>query len=347
MRLQTKINLSIMPLILAAIMFLALWSAKVMTREVERNFYYQMEVAIKAYFHEQLERRTTILDKNGLLNVASFVDMYKRNALEHAEKHLLDPDDTILVFNDEGKVLTTGFKEENAGPIYRVLEQNFTGRYSGDRSIEQGTVEWNNRHMLYSVGYYRPWRWTVLYLRNIAELQEKIRWIYTVHAFAAGIVVIAVNLVVLIVLRLFFLKPLMLIHEATELIGNTGEFDAIAFSSKDELGMLARQMEKMAGRIYRYDDVQKKLQEEAMDTKERLQLIIDSANLGTWEWDISSGSLILNDRWAQMAGYDLGELEQNITTFENLVYPEDYQRLSNRLSEHVAGDKTLLRRNTG
>ncbi len=56
----------------------------------------------------------------------------------------------------------------------------------------------------------------------------------------------------------------------------------------------------------------------------RLAEVIWATDIGTWEWDIRSGEVILNKRWAEVLGYTLEELAPtNIKTWEQLVHPDD------------------------
>jgi PAS domain-containing protein len=42
---------------------------------------------------------------------------------------------------------------------------------------------------------------------------------------------------------------------------------------------------------------------------DRLELIVQGSQIGTWDWDIPSGRVTFNERWASMLGYHLDELE--------------------------------------
>ena len=77
---------------------------------------------------------------------------------------------------------------------------------------------------------------------------------------------------------------------------------------------------------------------EALREKEkRYSLIIEGANMGTWDWNVQTGDLILNDRWAKMMGYSLDEIEPNISTWEALVHPADLPRVYMLLEKHFDG----------
>lgn len=71
---------------------------------------------------------------------------------------------------------------------------------------------------------------------------------------------------------------------------------------------------------------------------QRLRSILDSLQAGTWEWHIPSDTVIVNDRWAQIVGYTLQELEP-VTgrTSVALCHPEDLSHSSQRMTAYFAG----------
>lgn len=55
--------------------------------------------------------------------------------------------------------------------------------------------------------------------------------------------------------------------------------------------------------------------------------IIDALQAGTWEWNVQSGELIINARWAEIIGYTLEELEPiSISTWLKFAHPEDLKK---------------------
>lgn len=58
-------------------------------------------------------------------------------------------------------------------------------------------------------------------------------------------------------------------------------------------------------------------------SEQRLQLALEGARDGLWDWDVPTGHLTVNDRWAAMLGYSLNELEPHINTWWSLLHPDD------------------------
>ena len=78
------------------------------------------------------------------------------------------------------------------------------------------------------------------------------------------------------------------------------------------------------------------------DDTERLNLIIKSTGVGIWDWQVQSGVLTFNDRWAEIIGYTRDELEpiQFETWAENL-HPEDLTLATQLLQKHWRGELEL------
>ncbi len=75
------------------------------------------------------------------------------------------------------------------------------------------------------------------------------------------------------------------------------------------------------------------------EQKKRLEGIIEGTNVGTWEWNVQTGKTVFNDKWAQIIGYDLEELEPTtIKTWEAHAHPEDFKKSGELLKQHFAGE---------
>jgi PAS domain S-box-containing protein len=69
-----------------------------------------------------------------------------------------------------------------------------------------------------------------------------------------------------------------------------------------------------------------------------LEEIITGTNAGTWQWQVQTGQVSFNDRWAHMIGYTLEELEPiSIKTWETYTHPEDLVISAQKLEDHFTG----------
>jgi len=73
---------------------------------------------------------------------------------------------------------------------------------------------------------------------------------------------------------------------------------------------------------------------------ERLATMLQATQAGTWEWNVQTGECHFNQRWAQIAGYSLSELEPiSIDTWQRLVHPQDGKVSDQILQEHFDGKR--------
>jgi hypothetical protein len=72
------------------------------------------------------------------------------------------------------------------------------------------------------------------------------------------------------------------------------------------------------------DITQRKTTEAALQkSEERLELALEAAGDGLWDWHIPTGEVYLSPRWLTMLGYEVGELLAELNTWERLIHPED------------------------
>ncbi|VAX20963.1 Serine/threonine protein kinase PrkC, regulator of stationary phase [hydrothermal vent metagenome] len=81
----------------------------------------------------------------------------------------------------------------------------------------------------------------------------------------------------------------------------------------------------------------KQAEEEVKASKDRLELALDGGDLGLWDWNIQTGDVIFNERWAKMLGYSLDEIESTYNFWEKLVHPEDMPGVTKILQAHLDG----------
>ncbi len=68
------------------------------------------------------------------------------------------------------------------------------------------------------------------------------------------------------------------------------------------------------------------------------QHIIESSNVGTWVWNVQTGEVDFNERWAGIIGYSLIELGALcINTWIEYSHPEDLQKSNKILENHFKG----------
>lgn len=77
----------------------------------------------------------------------------------------------------------------------------------------------------------------------------------------------------------------------------------------------------------------KKAEAELLESQQRLALTIESAELGTFDWDLTKDYHIWNPRHAEMFGITLEEYDGTYAGFERCVHPEDRTKIAEGVSK--------------
>ncbi|MFZ1612870.1 MAG: PAS domain S-box protein [Holophaga sp.] len=102
------------------------------------------------------------------------------------------------------------------------------------------------------------------------------------------------------------------------------------------------------------DITERKRAEEALHEREELlRLSLQGADLGAWDWELTTGRVTVNERWSEMLGYRPGELDPHKDRFEARIHPDDYTNVKGALEAHLRGETASyesthrVRRKTG
>ncbi|ATZ73131.1 hypothetical protein CWC33_05200 [Idiomarina sp. X4] len=75
---------------------------------------------------------------------------------------------------------------------------------------------------------------------------------------------------------------------------------------------------------------------------DRLMMMLEATQAGTWEWNVQTGECYFNERWAEIIGYTLDELKpHSIETWIEYVHAEDGQVSDKILNEHFDGKRSF------
>lgn len=80
----------------------------------------------------------------------------------------------------------------------------------------------------------------------------------------------------------------------------------------------------------------KKAETDLRESEERYQLATRASDNGIWDWWTHSDEVFLSDQWKAQLGYRPDELENLLSTWENLLHPECKPRIINRIQEFLS-----------
>jgi len=95
-------------------------------------------------------------------------------------------------------------------------------------------------------------------------------------------------------------------------------------------------------KITSYRKDQEAYQKQLKASLDRYSNVIEGANVGTWEWLVQENSISVNEKWAEMLGYTLQELQPiSIQTWNDYIHPDDYALSQQIIEEVLSGEKKV------
>src|SRR5262249_28456528 len=71
--------------------------------------------------------------------------------------------------------------------------------------------------------------------------------------------------------------------------------------------------------------------------RERMEVALNGADLGAWDWNVKTGEFVHNARWAELRGYRQGELPERVESWYFGIHPDDLSRVYQALTDHFEG----------
>lgn len=91
---------------------------------------------------------------------------------------------------------------------------------------------------------------------------------------------------------------------------------------------------------YLENDLKRKL-EDLNEAKLSLDLALEGAQVGKWDWDIRTNKVAMNKTWYTKLGYKYNELPQTLDTFKGVLHPDDVDRVMEELDRHLRGETII------
>lgn len=77
---------------------------------------------------------------------------------------------------------------------------------------------------------------------------------------------------------------------------------------------------------------------EAQSMANVLDLALEGAQLGVWDWYLDTNNVNFDRRWAEMLGLDHKEIEMSLSTWESRVHPDDLARVYEDIKKYMDGE---------
>ena len=103
------------------------------------------------------------------------------------------------------------------------------------------------------------------------------------------------------------------------------------------------QDKKLRSIIFCFNSIskQKQLEKNLKIQNERMDLVFKGSNIGLWDWNPKTNEVFFNDQWCLMLGYQPSEVKPQLSSWEELVHPEDIADCFEDIGAHVAGKTSM------
>jgi diguanylate cyclase (GGDEF)-like protein/PAS domain S-box-containing protein len=88
-----------------------------------------------------------------------------------------------------------------------------------------------------------------------------------------------------------------------------------------------------------FEDItaRRSLENSLKKSEEQLRFVLEGSELGYWDWDIATGEVNRNERWATMLGYTPDEIGHSAQQWSDFVHPEDREKAWASIWEVIDG----------
>jgi two-component system sensor histidine kinase/response regulator len=93
------------------------------------------------------------------------------------------------------------------------------------------------------------------------------------------------------------------------------------------------------------EDISERKQSELAleNSVKQLRFVLEGAELGFWDWDITAGKVDRNAQWAEMLGYTHDEIQRTPKQWTDFIHPDDRERAWNSINAVLEGRSNMHR----
>jgi len=126
--------------------------------------------------------------------------------------------------------------------------------------------------------------------------------------------------------------------------GNTFTKDDVELLARlAQLASIAIENAALYTQVHQELAERKQADERLRASEERLAAVMEGSQLGYSDWNIQTGKITRNERWANMLGYSLQDIESTFIQWNDLLHPDDKAKAVKSLQDHLEG-KTPIHR---
>ncbi|PCK07659.1 MAG: hypothetical protein COA42_13195 [Alteromonadaceae bacterium] len=270
MKFQTKIILTILPIVLLAITGLGGWSYFEARSSVYQYTYQYMSLILKETLKNDLGRRTDLLRRSKMDSVDFFVQDYQKEALLSITKRSKSQAGQFFVFDEMDQMILS--TQSNDSTLVNAHWKGLSNRVNkAGKDPLTGYFIDEVYHDFYVASYFEPWGWKVFYLVEDTVANQSINKILWGTLITIAICTLGAVFSVALISKKILVQPVLALKESASKIANNEPLGTIAIDSKDELGGLARSMEGMSVELLLHNTQQLQLQNELKQANKELK----------------------------------------------------------------------------
>lgn len=110
-------------------------------------------------------------------------------------------------------------------------------------------------------------------------------------------------------------------------------------NTKQTKSQLLEELQRLRSELAAVELMTEKRTHELYVSEERFSLAMRGANDGLWDWNLETDEVYYSPRWKSMLGYAENELANQVSTWENLVNPDDKIIALERVQDYFDGRK--------
>jgi len=97
------------------------------------------------------------------------------------------------------------------------------------------------------------------------------------------------------------------------------------------------ELERTVQELEQAEFERKKAVDALQESEERLDFVLKGSQLGFWDWNLESNEVKRNERWAEMLGYKLQDIDFSVKQWIDFIHPDDRAAAIQSIQDHLEG----------